>query len=71
MTRFYPLGVIKDGIYKDKTSAEKSLLSDHDTVLSVSSSSTNDLPDNFSLFTDSSVYSKKVCSYYYKVLWLN
>ena len=38
----------------------KPLVPDFDTTRSVSSTSTTDLPDNFSLMTDSSVFSKKV-----------
>ena len=38
----------------------KPLLPDLDTTRSVSSTSTTDLPDNFSMITDSSIFSKKV-----------
>ena len=38
----------------------KPLLPDLDTTRSVSSTSTTDLPDNFSIITDSSIFSKKV-----------
>lgn len=62
LTNFYPLEVIKYGVYKDRTRIEKSL-NEHEMAQSVSSSSTADLPDNFSLLTDSSVFSKKVSSY--------
>lgn len=58
MVQFHPSWVSKSPL--GPSSNTKPLLPDLDTTRSVSSTSTADLPDNFSLMTDSSVFSKKV-----------